>query len=223
MALSGTLRHDMRQVLAYPEWLLAAARARIEAAIEAADRVFKTAMARAVQVAPGPIMFTPAGAREEAATEALTTLLDTVVAILSAAAERIAAPAPDLEAAVESVSEQLIIRIYRNHPPTTIELEPFIARTLEQLHARPAWTALERTLTRLPSGKAVAAVRGTESRPLLTLKQAAKRLSTHPDTLKRMAETGELEIRRVGPKKSLRVSPAEIDRLLTHDKYRYRR
>jgi excisionase family DNA binding protein len=53
-----------------------------------------------------------------------------------------------------------------------------------------------------------------DARPLLTARQVAERLSVHPNTVKRLIRSGALEAYRLGRRGDVRVSEAQLAKLL---------
>jgi excisionase family DNA binding protein len=115
---------------------------------------------------------------------------------------------------------------------TTIQtsLDTFEQMVRAELEHQSWWEPVETMRSELAASPAAPRVESpspdpghsTDDRPLYTIQEAAKRLTMSEDKFLRMGEAGEVEILSFGPK-LLRVRPAEIDRLLTHNKYKYRR
>jgi excisionase family DNA binding protein len=206
---------------ACPAWVPAGVRARLNAAVSELDDAIRPPVEHIFigpePSRPDPRIMPKRRAFEAAAVASLRPFVEIVIAVLSDVAAREPWEPALLRRTAYDLVEQ---RIGWTHGLLSqpIASEVFHVQCYEVLQQCPAWVSLMEAPATTPAAPPKPAAE--DPRPLLSLKVAAERLKVHEDTLRRMGERGEIRLVRVG--KKIHVSPAEIDRLLASDKYRYR-
>lgn len=214
--------------LTYPAWFSALDRRRIDDALSAASA--SATLPATPAIAPTRIMTGPLHGRlfasEDAALEALLQAFAVVVRVLSTPREDV--DEVTRRRVADQLFDELVVWIADLTPSVTAG--DFGDRGHAAREACAWWAVFapspqgagqERSRTSPPVPIATSEPPSdVVDSPLLTLQEAAERLGRHDDTLKRMAERGELTVIRVG--KRLKVPLAEVKRLLADPTNRYR-
>ena len=196
-------------MLTYPAWCSAVDRAVIESALAEAcpPQLFivgprsRRSWGGAPEPDPSPRVSEPVA-------------VQTVVKVAQVVASRRTRQDPD----AEDLLAQIIVCVAERRASPTSPLPIFETKVHEALRACPWWSSP----VPLPPASVPDKTTPYALPPLLTLREAAKRLRLSVDTLERMERDGELEIRWVGKGKKRRVSVTELHRLLALNPYRYR-
>jgi hypothetical protein len=210
-------------MLEYPSDLPAAARARIERELAETERAFVT---------PNLTMFvlggrdaTPRLPYDPASdpVQMVLRVFTTAVTAYCEAARTKNWPADILRDRTDEYRAWLIARIYQHYQGKHVTLDAFTGWVFEELRSSPCWVQLQHTIGDLATrtqgvehGRAERADPQDDT-PLFSLKEVAERFNVNPVTLRRAAAAGKVTLRKVG--KNLKMSRAEIDRLLATGKY----
>jgi excisionase family DNA binding protein len=109
--------------------------------------------------------------------------------------------------------------VYRSGDEPPLQ-EDFATQVRSALHASPAWTRVQDLAQRVATPAAAPPIPLVDSRPPLTIKEAAKKLGVSDSTIERMIVEKRIHAATVG-RRQKRIPASEIDRLLAKPKYQY--